>query len=127
MSSIRFLLDQNLRVQTKEFLRKLGYDAVDKRNLGLEQATDQEIMDVASQQDRIVITYNSDFADIREFPPGDYPGVIRLRIHPQTDEMLYPRLEELLRRVGAEKLRGALVVLDNVKARLRRRGVEPSL
>lgn len=88
---MRFLLDQNLRVQTKRFLQQLGHDVIDTRDLELERATDQEIMDVARSQNRIVITYNSDFADIRDFPPGSHPGVIRLRIHPQTDEMLHPR------------------------------------
>jgi len=122
---VRFLLDQNLRTQTKEFLRQLGHDVVDTRDLGLARATDREIMDAAVLQDRIVITYDSDFGDIREFPPGSYPGVIRLRIYPQTDEMLHPRLAELLRSVDAKRLRGALMILDNAKVRIRKQGVEP--
>lgn len=117
---MRLLLDQNLRIQTKEFLRQLGYDVVDTRNLGLSRATDREIVEVAIKEGRIIVTYNSDFGDIRDFPPGSYPGVIRLRVHPQTDEVLHPRLAEFLGSVEPEQLQGALVILDNVKARIRR-------
>lgn len=117
---MRLLLDQNLRVQTKEFLRQLGYDVVDTRDLGLSRATDREIAEVAVREDRIIVTYNSDFGDIRDSPPGSYPGVIRLRVHPQTDDVLHPRLAEFLSSVEPEQLRGALVVLDNVKARIRK-------
>jgi len=62
---MRLLLDQNLRVQTKAFLRQLGHDVVNTRDLGLARATDREIMDVAVNQNRIVITYNGDFGNIR--------------------------------------------------------------
>ncbi|MCS7282831.1 MAG: DUF5615 family PIN-like protein [Anaerolineae bacterium] len=117
---MRLLLDQNLRVQTKEFPRQLGYDVVDTRDSGLSRATDREIAEAAMREDRIIVTYNSDFGDVRDFPPGSYPGVIRLRVHPQTDEVLHPRLAEFLSSVKPEQLRGALVVLDNVKARIRK-------
>ncbi len=36
---MRFLLDQNLRVQTKRFLQQLGHDVIDTRDLELERAT----------------------------------------------------------------------------------------
>jgi predicted nuclease of predicted toxin-antitoxin system len=117
---MRFLLDQNLRVQTKEFLRNLGHDVVDTRDLGLARATDREIAEVAARENRIIITYNSDFGDIREFPPGSYPGIIRLRTYPQTEEVLHPRLKELLESVSAKQLKGALAILNNVKVRIRR-------
>ncbi len=117
---MRFLLDQNLRVHTKEFLRQLGYDVVDTRDLGLSRATDREIVEAAVREGRIIVTYNSDFGDIRDFPPGSYPGVIRLRVHPQTDEVLHPLLAEFLSNVEPEQLRGALVILDNIKARIRK-------
>jgi predicted nuclease of predicted toxin-antitoxin system len=117
---MRLLLDQNLRVQTKTFLRELGYDVIDTRDLGLMRASDREIAEVAKREDRIIVTYNSDFGDIRHFPPGQHSGIIRLRIHPQTEEILHPRLKEFLESVDAEQLQGALVILDNFKARIRR-------
>lgn len=67
-----------------------------------------------------MVTYNSDFGDIREFPPGSCPGVIRLRVHPQTDEVLHPRLAEFLSNGEPEQLCGALVILDNIQARIRK-------
>jgi predicted nuclease of predicted toxin-antitoxin system len=51
-----FLLDQNLRQTTTEYLRGLGFDAVSTRDLGLEYASDDEILTVASKLGRIVMS-----------------------------------------------------------------------
>ena len=118
---MRFLLDQNLSPKTTEFLRiGLDHDATDIREQGLEGASDQEIMAFAIGENRIVLTYNSDFGNILEFPPGEYPGVIRLRVHPQTLEVLHPVLEQFLAQVRPEDIEGALVILDNWHYRIRR-------
>jgi predicted nuclease of predicted toxin-antitoxin system len=117
-----FLLDQNLRQTTTEYLRGLGYDAVSTRDLGLEYASDDEILAVASRQARIVVTYNGDFGDVRDRPFGTHAGIIRLRVHPQIDEVLHPILKRLLSFVSVESLAGALTLVDNYKIRIRRAG-----
>ncbi|MGQ9625347.1 MAG: DUF5615 family PIN-like protein [Anaerolineae bacterium] len=111
-----------MRQQTTAFLKKLGLDAVDTRDLDLQRATDQEIMQVAIAQDRILITYNSGFGDERRFPPGTHPGIIRLRVHPQTDAILHPILEKVFRVFGQKQLTGALVIVDNRRIRIKRKG-----
>jgi predicted nuclease of predicted toxin-antitoxin system len=117
-----FLLDQNLRQTTVDFLRSLGFDAVSTRDLGLQHASDIQILAAAIGQRRLVLTYNADFGDVREFPPGTYLGVIRLRIHPQIDEVVHPILERVFDLIPPEALLGALTVVDNHKIRIRRVG-----
>ncbi len=117
-----FLLDQNLRQTTAVYLRDLGFDAVSTRDLGLEYASDDEILAVASEQGRIVLTYNGDFGNVRDYPLGSHAGIIRLRVHPQIDEVLHPILKQLLNFASVESLAGALTLVDNHKIRIRRVG-----
>ncbi len=117
---MRLLLDQNLRVQTKTFLRGLGHDVVDTRDLGMARASDAQIAETAAELKRVIVTFNADFGDVRHFPPGTNPGIIRLRIHPQTEEIVHPILANLFERVSEEQIEGALVAVDNHKIRIRK-------
>ncbi len=117
--SIKLLLDQNLRTETLHFLRSLGLDVTSTRELGMSAATDQEIAQYAISHNRIVVTFDHDFGDIRDFPVGSNPGVIRLRIEPQILEVVHPILKYLFDNVEHEKLKGALTIVTNSKIRTR--------
>jgi predicted nuclease of predicted toxin-antitoxin system len=49
---VKLLADQNIRVQTVEFLRQLGHDVVDTRELGLQKASDQDVALAAEREDK---------------------------------------------------------------------------
>ena len=117
---LKLLLDQNVRADTLPFLRGLGLDATSTRELGMERATDDEISAWASENGHIVVTFNEDFADIRSFAFGENPGVIRLRIEPQTTEVVHPVLEALLRDIPHQQFMGALTIVSPTKVRIRR-------
>lgn len=117
---MKFLLDQNLSPLTTTFLRGLSYDVVDIREIGMYGAPDSEIARAAKEHNRIVITFDSDFADILELPVGSHPGVIRLKIIPQTIEILHPILERELASLTSQKIEGCLVIIDNKKVRIKR-------
>lgn len=118
---MKFLLDQNLSPETTAFVRRLGYDAVDVRELEMVGAEDARIMERAQVDGRVVITFNGDFADISEFPLGTHYGVIRLRIFPQTFEILHPILERQLAELEKVNVEGCLVIIDNWRVRIKRR------
>ena len=117
---MKLLLDQNLSPQTTIFLNSLGYDVTDVRQLNIAGASDNEIMHRAQQEGRTVITFDADFADISEFPLGTHSGVIRLRVFPQTLEILHPILERELAELQKTNISGCLVIIDNQRVRVRR-------
>lgn len=117
---MRLLLDQNLSPQTTAFLSDLGYNVVDARQLNLLGASDAEILRCAQQEGRIVITFDADFADTNEYPLGTHAGVIRLRIFPQTLEILHPVLERELAELVKANIAGCLVIIDNWRVRIKR-------
>lgn len=113
-------LDQNIAPETADFLRELGFYVTSTRELGMARATDDQIARFAATENLIVLTFNGDFGDIREYPPGSYPGVIRLRVYPQTIETLHPVLQNFFDRVDLNDIERALVILDNNRYRIRR-------
>ena len=96
----RFKLDENLPRDAIELFDAAGHDAetVLVENLGGEP--DRKVIEVARNEDRILVTLDVDFADIREYPPSENPGIWVLRVQTQD-------IASVL-----SLLRGALTVLD---------------
>ena len=60
----------------------------------------------------------------RSFPVGDHFGIVRLRVWPTTAEETTAALQRLLEQVGEGELRGALVIVDRSRIRVRPRRTE---
>ena len=70
---MRFLADAGSSPETVEFLRLRGHDAVHVRELGLQRATDREIIDKARADLRFVLTFDLDFGEILALDVIDGP------------------------------------------------------
>ena len=116
---MRILCDQNIMAETVEYIRSLEHDVVSTRETGLASATDEEILRVAVNQDRILLTYNADFSDIRIFPVGTHTGIIRLRLQEQTAEDLHPVLSNLFRQLAGKDIAGKLITVTKTTIRIR--------
>ncbi len=61
---MKFLVDAQLPIRLPRFLQASGYDTLHTRDLPQQNATsDSQINDISIQQERIVITKDSDFVD----------------------------------------------------------------
>ena len=73
-------------------------------------ATDWANCRRGKNQQRIIITFDSDFADTIEFPVGSHPGVIRLKVIPQAIDILHSILERGISFLTTQKIEGCLVI-----------------
>jgi predicted nuclease of predicted toxin-antitoxin system len=92
---MRFLADQDVYATTIRFLSGLGHDVVPAASLGLAQAEDAELLRVAHERGRILVTRDRDFGGL-VFVQGSGPGVIYLRILPSTQASVHAELERVL-------------------------------
>lgn len=53
---MKFLLDQDVYLTTYHFLASLGHDVIRAAEMGLSQSADEELLKIAQEQDRILIT-----------------------------------------------------------------------
>jgi predicted nuclease of predicted toxin-antitoxin system len=120
---LRVLLDQNVPRAIADWLRDMrpGWKVEHVSEVAMEGRSDREVFDWAQEHSAVVVTFDEDFADRRLFPLGEHCGVIRLRTWPTTVEDTKAGLERLLASVPDADIRGALVIIDNRKVRIRRR------
>ena len=93
---LKFKVDENLPTEAAELLASAGHDAVtvgDQRMVG---QPDPNVATVCQREGRVVVTLDLDFADIRAYPPGDYAGIIVLRLARLDKSRVLSVLQRLL-------------------------------
>ena len=61
-----------------------------------------------------------DFANVIRFPPGHTCGIVRLKVHPPTEERIRQAIRRALFILQNIDLAGCLAVVDEEKIRIRR-------
>ncbi len=117
MSSRPLLLDQMLDADVARTLRQRGYDVVRTSEVGMARADDEEILDRAVREGRIIVTLDEDFGDWAVLPLSKHPGVIRIKVCVATTTqilaVLLPFLGESVHRVFRDRL--VIVRKDSVR------------
>lgn len=108
---MRFLLDQDVYAVTASFLMDAGHDVVLVAQIGFSQASDEEILRTAQQQDRILVTRDRDYGNL-VFVQTIGSGVIYLRILPTTVNSVHNELLRILQSYSEEELATAFVVVE---------------
>lgn len=118
---MKFLLDQNLSPKTTLFLRELGIEAIDVREIGLAGKEDDEIYDYAVSNAYVLITFDHEFG-YKYVSRRDLEGLIIMRLHPQTIEEIHGLLRRFFSTFNVHKVRNSIIVLERHRFRIRKMG-----
>jgi predicted nuclease of predicted toxin-antitoxin system len=94
---------------------------VDVRDVGLRSAKDPQIAQYAQTEELCLITGDFDFADIRNYPPDQYNGIVVLSIPAKTTaKYIKQLLESFFQQTELiEMLSGKLAIVEPGRVRLR--------
>jgi predicted nuclease of predicted toxin-antitoxin system len=116
---VKFKLDENVPRLARAQLTAPGHDVHDVYDEGLAGAVDREIQTSCEREGRILITLDTDFADIRRYDPTESPGVIVLRPHDQSIQACLECLGGAIRALAAERIAGTLWIVEPQRMRIR--------
>ena len=118
--TLRFLVDNSVSPLVAEHLRRAGFDARHVRDYGLHAATDDVIFDRAADEDRVVISADTDFGTILALRQASKPSVILLRHgFPRRPDQQAPLLLANLSQIEHALLAGCIVILEGARIRVR--------
>ena len=118
---MKFLIDEDLPHSTVGLLQNYGHEAYDVRNIGLRGAKDSQIVSYAQSKGLCLVTGDFDFSDIRNYPPGQYSGIIVLSIpRDATARFILNLLENFLKQDKlVSEMRGKLSIVETWRIRVR--------
>jgi hypothetical protein len=112
-------LDENIPMRFAGRLQDEGFETGTVLQEGLGGAGDQALLDHCVEQNRVLITYDRHFLDIRNFPPPDSRGIVVLRFSRQDTEFLNSQAPRLVALLRTRDPNGELWIIDEVHARFR--------
>jgi predicted nuclease of predicted toxin-antitoxin system len=99
---IRLLLDQGLPRSTVRYLQKRGRDVCDVADIGRSRAPDQEILELADEQDRVIVSLDSDLHRLLAISGARSPWVIQIRREGLRGAELAVLIDRVLGQVGKQ-------------------------
>ena len=117
---MRFLADMGVAQSTAQALREAGHGVTHLSDLGLGRLSDQEILELASREDRVILTFDLDFADLLAAGLQHRPSVVIFRLRTQTPTAVTPCLLAHVADRAPELTDGVIVIVEETRYRLRR-------
>lgn len=124
MSGIRFLANMNISPKTVGSLSKQGWDIIRVSNILPVNASDQEILDLARQEGRVVITQDLDFSALLALGGFDSPSLITLRLSLSDPGSITQKLFEIIQRLEKPLIEGCAVTVGDTAMRIRKLPIE---
>lgn len=102
-----------------DWLRSQGHDAVHLREQGLQRAADVDIFAAAVAEQRVVLTFDLDFGEIAALSQGQRASVLLFRLQNTRTTHVIERLTAILADCVPVLERGAVVIVEESRHRVR--------
>ena len=117
--SVRIVVDMNLSPDWVPLLVAAGWHAVHWSTVGDPRASDQAIMQWAVANGRVVFTHDLDFGTALALTHAAGPSVLQVRADDVLPDHIGLLVLAALRQHDSDLAKGALVVVDERKSRVR--------
>jgi predicted nuclease of predicted toxin-antitoxin system len=116
---VRFKLKKNVPIELADMFREAGHDAVTVLDQNLMGAQDSDLASVCMREGRAIVTLDTDFADIRTYPPDAYPGLVVFRLSAQARDHVLEIGTRLLKVLSGTTVSGQLWIVEESRIRVR--------
>lgn len=116
---MRCLADMGVSLRVVLWLREHGHDATHLREENLQRLSDGEIFKKAVLAKRILLNFDLDFGEIAALSRGEKCSVVAFRLRNTRTSYLMARLQGVLTASSSHLEKGAVVVVQETRHRIR--------
>lgn len=122
---MKFKIDENLPIEAALTLNERGFQAETVLAELLSGADDQTIANRVRAEERILVTLDLDFSNIRAYPPDEYAGIIVLRLKTQDKPTVLSYIRRLAVALDKRIPQGELWIVQHDRIRFRQGSQSP--
>lgn len=115
---MKIKLDHNLSRYLKVALQAFGHDVDTTFDEGLAGSTDKEVLYQASDQGRVLFTLDTDFLNLKTYPPKNHAGVVVFRPTRQGALAVRKMVEAFVRSADLKKFRSRTAIVERTRIRI---------
>ena len=112
---MKLKLDENIHGSAAQALAAAGHDVASVHQQRLAGSPDVEIAKAVKAERRCLVTSDLGFADTRRYPPGEFSGLVILRLRHRTMRHQLERIAHAL--AGDAELTGRLWIVEDDRVR----------
>ena len=116
---MRLKLDENQPRALLPLLREAGHDPETAASEDLAGKTDAELVARCQAERRAILTFDLDFADLTQYPPEQYSGLLVLRLRSHAVSHVVQTVRRILPLLATEPVEGHLWLIDETQVRIR--------
>lgn len=117
---MKVLLDMPVSSSLLDVLHTHGHEGVHAHEIGLDRATDRQLLELARQGSRVIITADLDFPRLLALASASGPGLILFRGGNYSDAEMRDLLDRVLTQVTPDVLERSVCVVDRKRIRCTR-------
>ncbi|MBN1119549.1 MAG: DUF5615 family PIN-like protein [Anaerolineae bacterium] len=121
---MKFLADMGISNLTVGWLRDQGYDALHAREAAMQRTPDEDLLEKARSEGRVLLTLDLDFGYLMAVSGARLPSVVIFRLGNKTAEYVTARLKDVLACCTDRLQEGAIISVEEVAIRIRQLPVE---
>ena len=115
---MKFKLDENISPSVAAIFAAAGHDAHSIVQQSLAGQPDNRVISVCTSEDRALVTLDLDFSNIQAYPPGNFAGIVVLRLTSQSNAHVEAAVRRMMSVLASEPLRGLLWIVEDHRIRI---------
>ena len=116
---MRFLADMGISQTTVKWLRSEVHDAIHLRDEKLQTLEDSLIIIKARSEERIILTFDLDFAALMAVSNEKFPSIVILRLKNQKYSNQISKIKSVLDESSLSLMNGAIISVDESSFRVK--------
>jgi len=113
------LLDHCVPHHYLRLLHDWGYEVHLLKEQADPRSPDPDVLRVASKLDAVLVTVDTDFQNILQYPPQNYQGIVVIQNEQRAQKAIAAVFKQALQELYRDKLRGVLVIIEAEGYRIR--------
>lgn len=116
---MKFFVDNNLSPKLSKKLNEEGFDSIHAKDINFQKASDEDIFRRASEEERIIVSADTDFGFILSRWNKSLPSIVLFRHFSTVPELQFQYIITTIEKFKDDLNKGSLIIIEPTRTRIK--------